>query len=85
MSVMPQPQKGPKHEKYIPKIPINFSFLKIQPKQFIPRLCLVHVKYFQENKYFPEMLFLGNENIFKCLVAFQKILWKIFSSVWLFC
>ena len=43
------------------------------------RLCLVHVKYF------PEMLILGKENIFKCLVAFQKMLWKIFSSVWLFC
>ena len=32
-------------------------------------LCLVPVKYFLENKYFPEMLFLGKENIFKCLVA----------------
>ena len=28
------------------------------------RLCLVYVKYF------PEMLFSGKENIFKCLVAF---------------
>ena len=37
------------------------------------RLCLVRVKYFQENKYFPEMLFLGKKNIFKCLVAFQKM------------
>ena len=37
------------------------------------RLCLVHVKYFPENKYFPEMLFSGKENIFKCLVAFQKM------------
>ena len=27
-------------------------------------LCLVHVKYF------PEILFSGKENIFKCLVAF---------------
>ena len=42
-------------------------------------LCLVHVKYFLE------MLFSGKENIFKCLVAFQKMLWKIFSNVWLFC
>ena len=41
------------------------------------RLCLVHVKYF------PEMLFSGKENIFKCLVAFQKMFWKIFSGVWL--
>ena len=31
------------------------------------RLCLVHVKYFPENMYFPEMLFSGKENIFKCL------------------
>ena len=38
------------------------------------RLCLVHVKYFPENKYFPEMLFSGKENIFKCLV----VLWKFF-------
>ena len=37
------------------------------------RLCLVHVKYFPENIYFPEMLFMGKENIFKCLVAFQKM------------
>ena len=42
------------------------------------RLCplgcvLVHVKYFPENIYFPEMLFSGKENIFKCLVAFQKM------------
>ena len=29
------------------------------------------------------MLFLGKKNIFKCLVAFQKMFWKIFSSVWL--
>ena len=33
------------------------------------KLCLVPVKYFSENKYFPEMLFLGKENIFKCLVT----------------
>ena len=34
------------------------------------RLCLVRVKYFPENIYFPEMLFSGKENIFKCLVVF---------------
>ena len=34
------------------------------------RLCLVGVKYFPENIYFPEMLFSGKENIFKCLVVF---------------
>ena len=31
-SVAPQTQKGPKHEKNIPKIPIKFSFLTIQSK-----------------------------------------------------
>ena len=35
----------------------------------ILRLCLVPVKYFSENKNFPEMLFSGKENIFECLVA----------------
>ena len=30
------------------------------------------------------MLFYGKENIFKCLVTFQKMLWKIFSGVWLY-
>ena len=48
------------------------------------RLCLVLVKYFPENIYFPKMLFSEKENIFKYLVAFQKIFWKIFSSVWLY-
>ena len=38
------------------------------------RVCLFHVKYFPKNTYFPEMLFSGKENIFKCLVAFQKML-----------
>ena len=37
------------------------------------RLCLVGCKIFSEK-----------ENIFKCLVAFQKIFWKIFSGVWLY-
>ena len=40
--------------------------LEITPRL---RLCLVHVKYFPENKYFPEMLFSENENICKCFVA----------------
>ena len=31
------------------------------------------------------MLFSRKENIFKCLVVFGKILWKIFSGVWLCC
>ena len=36
-------------------------------------------------KYFPERkIFSRKENIFKCLVAFQKIFWKIFSGVWLY-
>ena len=43
------------------------------------RLCLVECKIFSGEK------FSGKKNIFKCLVAFQKILWKIFSSVWLWC
>ena len=30
------------------------------------------------------MLFSGKENIFRCLVAFQNIFWKIFSGVWLY-
>ena len=29
------------------------------------------------------MLYSGKENIFKCLVAFQKMFWKIFSGIWL--
>ena len=28
--VTPQTQKGPKHEKYIPRVPIDFSFLENQ-------------------------------------------------------
>ena len=34
------------------------------------RLRLVRVKAFPENRYFPEMLFFGKENVFMCLVAF---------------
>ena len=30
------------------------------------------------------MLFSGKENVFMCLVAFQKMFWKIFSDVWLY-
>ena len=41
------------------------------------RLCLVAVKRFPENTYFPE-----KENVFMCLVAFQKNFRKIFSGVW---
>ena len=37
---------------------------------FILRLRLVRVKAFPENRYFPEMLFFGKENVFMCLVAF---------------
>ena len=47
------------------------------------RLRLVHVKVFPENRYFPEMLFSGKENVFMCLVAFQKMFQKVFSDVWL--
>ena len=38
----------------------------------ILRLCLFQCK-----------IFSGNENIFKCLIAFQKMFWKTFSGVWL--
>ena len=48
------------------------------------RLRLVHVKAFPENRYFPEMLFSGKENVFMCLGAFQKNFRKIFSDVWLY-
>ena len=48
------------------------------------RLCLVAVKRFPENRYFLEMLFSGKENVFMCLVAFQKKFRKIFSDVWLY-
>ena len=34
------------------------------------RLCLFRVSDFPENTYFPEMLFSGKENSFKCLVVF---------------
>ena len=47
------------------------------------RLRLVRVKVFPENRYFPEMLFSGKENVFMCLVAFQNMFQKIFSDVWL--
>ena len=62
---------------------LTFQNTLYQIIYFTLSLCLVHVKYFPENKYFPEMLFSGKENIFKCLVAFQKMFWKRFSSVWL--
>ena len=48
------------------------------------RLRLVCVKAFPENRYFPEMLFSGKENVSMCLVAFQKNFRKIFSDVWLY-
>ena len=48
------------------------------------RLRLVRVKAFPKNRYFSEMLFSGKENVFMCLVAFQKNFRKIFSDVWLY-
>ena len=48
--------------------------LEVEVGQVKLRVRLFHVKYFPENTYFPEMLFSGKENIFKCLVAFQKML-----------
>ena len=47
------------------------------------RLYLVRVKVFPENRYFSEMLFSEKENVFMCLIAFQKMFRKIFSNVWL--
>ena len=44
----------------------------------ILRLHLVRVKVFLEN-----ILFFGKENVFMCLVTFQKMFRKIFSGVWL--
>ena len=44
---------------------------------------MVRVKVFPENRYFPEMLFSRKENVFMCLVVFQKMFRKIFSDVWL--
>ena len=67
----------------------TFSFSQ-QFNQFKPdlgfwtlRLRLVRVKVFPENRYFPKMLFSGKENVFMCLVAFQKMFRKIFFDVWL--
>ena len=43
----------------------HFIKLCCSNRNFVIRLCLVHVKYFPENKYFPEMLFSGKENVFR--------------------
>ena len=48
------------------------------------RLRLVRVKVFSENRYFSEMLFSEKENVFMCLVVFQKNFRKMFSDVWLY-
>ena len=57
----------------------------IEIENFKPlRLRLVRVKVFPENRYFPEILFFGKENVFMCLVTFQKNFRKIFSDVWLY-
>ena len=40
-------------------------------------------KYFWKIFYFLKMLFFEKENVFMCLVEFQKIFRKIFSGVWL--
>ena len=69
------------------KIQNNNFFLVIfiiLSNQLNLRLRLVRVKVFPENRYFPEMLFSGKENVFMCLVAFQKNFRKIFSDVWLY-
>ena len=61
----------------------NYEILHIFHTLTQIRLRLVHVKVFLENRYFPEMLFSEKENVFMCLVAFQKKFRKIFSDVWL--
>ena len=52
---------------------INFRSQPLNKKKFekVKKLGCVwfNVKYFPENKYFPEMLFSEKENSFKCLVA----------------
>ena len=42
----------------------HFIKLCCSNRNFVIRLCLVHVKYFPKNKYFPEMLFSRKENVF---------------------
>ena len=72
-------KKNNQKKKTLTKAQYTFSVsfftlpLMIMGFQWTFRLRLIHVKYFPENKYFLEMLFSGNENIFKCLVAFQKM------------
>ena len=44
--VTPQTQKSSKHEKCIPKVLVNFSFLIIQSKQFIQS---TNIKNFHNN------------------------------------
>ena len=47
------------------------------------RLCLVAVKRFPENTYFPEMLIFGKGKCFHGVwLHFKKIFRKIFSGVW---
>jgi len=50
-------------------------------------LTINYTFFFQENKLrlVECKIFSGKENIFKCLVTFQKMFWKIFYSVWLCC
>ena len=46
------------------------------------RLCLVAVKRFPENTYFPEMLISRKGKCFHVFGCISKIFWKIFSGVW---
>ena len=62
----------------------NYEILHISHTLTQIRLRLVREKVFPENRYFSEMLFSGKENVFMCLVAFQKKFQKIFSDVWLY-
>ena len=56
----------------------QFAQLAFNSKNFY--FCMVFAT---ENRYFLEKLFSGKENVFMCLVAFQKMFRKIFSDVWL--
>ena len=64
------------------EVGIYYFFQFTSLTQFLSfRLRLVRVKVFPKNRYFPEMLFSRKENVFMCLVVFQKMFRKIFSNV----
>ena len=62
---------------------IRLNFLSPNPPQDLGYVWL-NVNCFPSVKYFQVKIFFRKENIFRCLVAFQKFLWKIFFGVWLY-